>query len=126
VARCSQSPEHALPITFFGSTIATIILSGAAGSPTLYPCQLTSILSVIDSVLCPVDGILTFVRSVVRTAIWSITHTIPVFFTKILFFINTIGGILHSIMSSLNASVDTSRKDYRRFQLLSCFLGYAL
>jgi hypothetical protein len=91
-----------------------------------YPYQLTSILSVIYSVLCPVDGILAFVLSVVRTTIWPITRTIPAFFTKILFVINTIGGIIHSIMSSLNASVDPSRKDYRRFQLLSCFLGYAL
>jgi hypothetical protein len=76
--------------------------------------------------LCPVNGILTLVLSVVRTTIRSITRTIPAFFTKVLFVINTIGGILHSIMSSLNASVDPSRKDYRRFQLLSRFLGYAL
>jgi len=81
-----------------------------------YPCQLTSIPSVIDSVLSPVDGIMTFVLSVVRTTIRSITHTIPAFFTKVLFVINTIGGILHGIMSSLNASVDPSRKHYRRFQ----------
>ena len=98
----------------------------AALGGILYPCQLTSILSVIDSVLCPVDGIPAFVLSVVRTTICSITRTIPALFTKILFVINTIGGILHRIMSSLNASVDTRRKDYRRFLLLSCFLGYAL
>ena len=84
---------------------------------------LASIPSVIDSVFCPVNGILAFVLSVVRTTIRSIAYTIPAFFTEVLLVVNTIGGILHSVMSSLDASIDSGRKHSRRLRLLVCLLG---
>ena len=81
---------------------------------------LTTILSVVHPVFRPVDGILTLVLSVVGTAVRSVTDTVSPFFTKVLLVIDTIGGIVYGIMSSLDASADPGREDYWRYQLLPC------
>jgi phage-related protein len=83
---------------------------------------LTTILSVIYPAFCPVDRVLTFVLSVVRTTVRSITDAVPAFFTKVLLVIDTIGGIFYGIMSSLDASADPGREDYWRCQSLPCIL----
>ena len=79
---------------------------------------LTTILSVVHPVFRPVDGILTLVLSVVGTAVRSITDTVPALFAKVLLVIDTIGGIVDSIMPSLDASADSGGQDDRYRRLL--------
>ena len=79
---------------------------------------LTTILSVVHPVFRPVDGIVTFVLSVVGTAVRSITDTVPTLFTKVLLVIDTISGVVDGIMPSLDASADSGGQDDRYRRLL--------
>ena len=73
---------------------------------------------VIDAVFRPIDGIVTFVLSVVGTAVRSIADTVPASFAVILLVIDTIGGIVYGIMPSLDACTDPGRENYWCWQLL--------
>ena len=70
----------------------------------------TAIPPIINSFLCPVYSISTLILPIVRTAICSLTGIVSSFFTKFLFVIDTIGGIIPMINPSLYAVSRADRK----------------
>lgn len=91
--------------------------------------SLSTILPVVDPVLCSVDRILALVLPVVRTAVRTIADAIPAFLTKVLLVLDPILGVIHGVMSALDTSVeaccigglgdakqhDHSTREYSRF-----------
>jgi len=93
--------------------VPTIRDYGGRGGTGLPPSALAPISSVIHPVFRSIDGILSFVLSVVGTAVRSITDTVPTLFAKVLLVIDTISGIVDGIMPSLDASADSGGQDDR-------------
>ena len=78
--------------------------------PTTIDQPLTSIPPVVDAVLRPINGVLTFVLSIIEATIRSLTDAIPAFFTEVLLVLNAISGVVHGIVSALDACVDPGER----------------